>query len=731
MPSRRNTAEHNPFNIRSDVLVCLLLIITISAVYWQVGNHEFINLDDTRYITENRHIQKGLTLESITWSFSITDISYWHPLTWLSLMLDYEFYGTNPRGYHLTNVVLHILNALLLFLILSRMTGSLWRSAIVAALFALHPLNVESVAWAVERKNVLSTFFWMLTLLAYSHYSIRPSLPRYLLLALFFGLGLMTKPMLVTLPCVLFLLDYWPLGRLRFDQLGSDSDEKMDTSTVTGQQHTLPYRLILEKVPLLVLSGIAAYVTSLSAQRIGMAISTESVPIKLRTANGLFSYVSYIAKMIWPQNLAVFYPYPSEVPIWQSAGAGMLLLGVSVLILRSFRKVPYLLTGWLWYLGTLLPVIGLKQAGLWPAMADRFSYVPLIGLFIIIAWGIPDLVRGWHYRSTFLTSAGGVVVAALMLTTWTQLQHWKNSLTLFEHALRVTKNNYLAHLNFGAALADQGKVEEAISHYNRSLQIAPNYAKTYNNLGLALAQQGKNDEAMTHYLKALQLNPDDATAHNNLGVVLARTGEFDKAIAHYHHALSLKPNWVEVYNNLGNAFLSQAKFDQAIFYYSETLRLKPGYGDAHNNLAIALANRGRFPEALEHYYAALQLKPNSAETHNNLAVALLNLGKVHAATAHYNKAIDLSPNYSEAHNNLGNLLLEQDKLDEAISSFVRALEIRPGYAEPHNNLGVALARQGRFEEAIDHFREALRLKPDYEQARTNLEFTQRRIARTR
>jgi len=612
-----------------------------------------------------------------------------------------------------------------------RMTGAVWSSGFLAALFALHPMHVESVAWAVERKNVLSTFFWMLSLLAYSHYSVRPSLLRYLLLALFFGLGLITKPMLVTLPCVLLLLDYWPLGRLRLGQLAGESNEKMGTSIVTGQQDPPPYRLILEKVPLLALAGIAAYITSLAAQRIGMVISTESVPMKLRFANGLVSYVSYIAKMIWPHNLAVFYPYPNVIPIWQSAGAGVLLLGVSFLFLGSFRKVPYLVTGWLWYLGTLLPVIGLKQAGLWPAMADRYTYVPLIGLFIMVAWGAPALVRSWRYGKISLALAGVSLLVALTVCASLQVKHWKNSLTLFEHALRVTENNYLAHLNFGAALADQGNVEEAITHYRRSLQIAPNYAKSHNNLGLALAQQEKNDEATAHYLKALRLNPDYASAHNNLGVVLTRTGEFDQAIAHYYHALNLKPLWGEVYNNLGNAFLTQGKFDQAIFYYSETLRLNPGFGDGHNNLAIALTNRGRFQEALEHYYAALKLKPNSAETHNNLAVALLNLGKVQAATAHYRKAIDLSPNYSEAHNNLGNLLLEQNKLAEAVSSFHKALEIRPDYPEAHNNLGVALARQGRLEEATAHFGEALRLKPDYEQARTNLELTQRSIARTR
>ena len=714
-----------------EFLICLLLVLIVLLVFWQVQNHDFINFDDNIYVTENPHVQGGLTSESIRWAFTNWDVTYWHPLTWLSLILDFEIYGLNPGGFHLSNLLLHTLNALLLFLVLKRMTASLWPSAFVAAIFAIHPLNVESVAWVVERKNVLSTFFWLLTMLTYVHYTKHPSVRRYLLVALVFALGLMAKPMLVTLPCVLLLLDYWPLQRFRAHQLEGASAGKTNTSGNFGYTRILPYRLILEKVPLLILSGISACLTSITTENIGIVISTESVPIKLRIANGLVSYVHYIVKMIWPHNLAVLYPYPSNVPLWQSAGAVLLLIAVSVMIFRWSTKAPYLVTGWLWYLGTLVPVIGLKQAGHWPAMADRFVYVPLIGLLIMIAWGVPNVVGSWRSGRPILASAAVALLVTLMVWASLQVKYWKNSLTLFEHTLKVTENNYLAHLNFGAALADQGKAEEAITHYRRSLKIVPNYAEAYNNLGLALAQLGKYDEAISSYLKALQIDPNYAIAHNNFGVALTHRGEFDEAISHYNQALHLRPDYVEVYNNLGNAFLIQGRFDQAIFYYSETLRLKPDYGDAHNNLAVALANQGRFMEAVEHYYTALKLKPESAETHNNLAVALFNLGKVQAAIQHYHKAIDLSPNYSEAHNNLGNVLLEQNKLDEAISSFSKALEIRPDYAEAHNNLGVALARQGKLEEAIVCFGKALRLKPDYAEARKNLELAQMSSAPSR
>ena len=714
-----------------ELLICLLLVLIVLVVFLQGVKNDFTNFDDNQYVTENQHVQAGLTWKNLVWAFTTTHAANWHPLTWLSHMLDCQLYGLNPAGHHLTSVLLHSASTVLLFLVLLWMTGARWHSAFVAALFAVHPLHVESVAWVAERKDVLSTFFWMLTLWAYLGYTKRPGVKPYLLILLPFALGLMAKPMLVTLPCVLLLLDYWPLRRLELGQSGTGQPPASQPSTIAKKPGPQAFRLLLEKTPLFLLAAVSSVVTFIAQKGGGSVKDLQAYPFEIRIANALVSYVKYMVKMIWPQNLAIFYPHPGQrLPMWQAGLACMLLVVVSIAVIRAMRRRPYLPVGWLWYVGTLVPVIGLVQVGA-HAMADRYTYVPLIGLFFIISWGVPDMLGSWRYGKPALASAATSVLVALMVCASLQVKHWKNSLTLFEHALRVTENNYLAHLNFGAALVDQGKVEEAITHYHRSLQIAPNYAKSYNNLGLALEQQGKNDEATANYLKALQIDPDYAVAHNNLGVVLARTGEFDKAIAHYYHALNLKPEWVEVYNNLGNAFLMQGRFDQAIFYYSETLRQKPDYGDAHNNLAIALANKGRFAEALEHYYAALQRKPNSAETHNNLAVALLHLGKVQAATRHYNEAIDLSPNYAEAHNNLGNLLLEQNKLDEAMSSFVKALEIRADYAEAHNNLGVALARQGRLEEAIVHFGKALCLKPDYEAARTNLQFAQRRIAQTR
>ena len=622
MSTKKKDGKNTFFYSRHEVLVCLFLVVTTLAVYWQVENHKFINLDDTQYITKNQHVQKGLASESITWAFSITDISYWHPLTWLSLMLDYELYGINPRGYHLTNVALHTLNALFLFLFLRWMTGSLWRSAFVAALFALHPLNVESVAWAVERKNVLSTFFWLLTLLAYSNYSMLPTLPRYLLLVLFFGLGLMTKPMLVTLPCVLLLLDYWPLGRLDFGQCKDGRSVQLRASSLSGSLRMLPHVVILEKVPLFILSGVTAYMTSLSAQRIGMAISTEFVPIKLRIANGLVSYLSYCAKMVWPQNLAVFYPYPHDVSIWQSAGAAALLIGISMLVFRWARKAPYLVTGWLWYLGTLLPLIGLKQVGLWPAMADRFAYVPLIGLFIMVVWGIADLTAGWRYGRSALTWGSGALLAALMLLTWNQLHYWRNSTALFEHALAVTENNYVAHNNLGTALDEQGLAKEAMVHFSEAVRIRPNFSRAHNNLGNSLTRQGKYREAIRHFYKALEVEPNMPGFHLNLGNALETQGNSEEAAFHYSKALQLDPAFAEAYFNLGNLLARQGKVEEAISCLSRALECKPNFAEAHNSLGVMLAYRGKLDEAIAHFTEALRIKPGLIKAHNNLSMAL-------------------------------------------------------------------------------------------------------------
>jgi len=536
--------------MRSEACICLILITAVLLVYWQVGDHEFVNYDDNVYITDNAQVQKGLTSKGIIWAFTTSHTGNWHPLTWISHMVDCEFYGLNPKGHHLTNVLFHTANAILLFVVLRWMTGAIWRSGLVAALFALHPLHVESVAWAAERKDVLSTFFWMLTMMAYVYYVKRPGTRRYLLVLVSFSLGLMAKPMLVTLPFVLLLLDYWPLNRFQ-PRVTTDSvvDQPLKFRS-SGDDKSPILKAVLEKTPLFLMSLLSCLVTVIAQQKAGAVSTLAIVPFKLRIANGLVSFVAYMGKMVWPLDLAVFYPHPgSELQIWKPAAAGLFLLIVSTVALRVAHRCRYVLVGWLWYLGTLVPVIGLVQVGE-QAMADRYTYVPLIGMFIVVVWGFADLVKGWRSRRWVVSVTAAVTVLALIAGSWLQVGHWKDSIKLFKHALAVTSNNYVAHYTLGNALALQGNLAEAVSHYNKALQINPDHAEAHRNLAVGLDRQGKHQEALQHYVKALRISPDDAQSHNNLGVALAEQGRFKEAVAHFTKALRIDPNFEEAQRNL-------------------------------------------------------------------------------------------------------------------------------------------------------------------------------------
>ncbi|MGB6281256.1 MAG: tetratricopeptide repeat protein, partial [Syntrophobacteria bacterium] len=603
-------------------LVYLLLIFVTLVVFHRLPTHDFINLDDNLLVYENPQVLAGLNKQGVIWAFTQYHAEYWHPVTWLSHMLDCQLFGLRPGLHHLTSLLFHLANCVLLLLILRKMTGALWRSAFVAALFAIHPLHVESVAWVAERKDVLSAFFWFLTIWAYARYAEQPGLRRYLLVLLFFGLGLMSKPMVVTLPFVLLLLDYWPLGRIQLQNMRTVNDFDIPRSSL--------FRLVWEKIPLFALTVVTIIATVVVQDKVGALKSLEAFPLQTRIANALVSYISYLAKMIWPHKLAVYYPHPGTIPVWQAAGAGLLLIFVSVLVIKAAKNRPYLAVGWLWYLGTLVPVIGLVQVGS-QAMADRYTYLSLIGLFIMIAWGIPELTRGWRYGRVVLRMAAGSLLAALMVCTWMQLRHWRNNETLFKHALNTTANNFLAHDSLGNTLAQQGKIGEAIDHYSAALRIKPDYMNSHTNLGIALLQRGDVEQAITHFSAVLRYQSDSPEAHNNLGLAVARQGYVDRAIDHYFTAIRLKPDYPQAHNNLGNDLASQGKFDQAISHYSEALRIKPEDAEAHSNLANVLASQGRFKEAIDHYSQALQINPDNFEAHNNLGVVLADQGKFNEA----------------------------------------------------------------------------------------------------
>ena len=516
MPMTINTAHKKTFfKIRLDFLVCLFLVITTLVVYWQVKNHEFIGFDDVTYVTKNPHLQAGLSLEGITWAFTSERAGNWHPLTWLSHMLDIQVYGMAPGRHHLTNVLFHIMNTLLLFLVFRRMTGALWQSAFVAALFALHPLHVESVAWIAERKDVLSTFFWMLTMGAYVWYVERQGFLRYLPVLLFFILGLLAKPMLVTLPFVLLLLDYWPLSRFQFGH---------QNGNIVIQQKSVVIRLICEKIPLFALAAASCIVTLFAQQSGGAICSFSAFPINIRIANALVSYVGYIVKMLWPHQLAVLYPHPGMLPWIQVIGACLLLVFISILAVMTLKRRPWLIVGWVWYIVTLVPVIGLVQVGS-QAMADRYTYVPLIGIFIMIAWGIPELLSGWRNRKIGLSTMAVACLLVLMATTWFQVRYWANSVTLFERALAVTENNYVLHSNLGVTLFSKGRVDEAIGHFHNAMRINPRFAEVHNNLGIILIRKGKLEEAVAHFREALRIKPGYVDVQNNLEKALVLQGK--------------------------------------------------------------------------------------------------------------------------------------------------------------------------------------------------------------
>jgi tetratricopeptide (TPR) repeat protein len=669
--------------IRLEVMAGLCLLVITFLSYLQVMHNDFLNLDDDIYITENPHVLQGLTKSGIVWAFGFTGIDYWHPLTWLSHMLDCQLFGLNPSGHHFTNLFLHIINTLLILVVLQKITGDFWKSWFVALLFALHPLHVESVAWVVARKDVLSTFFGLLTIWTYARYVEIPNSRRYLLCLSFFLLGLMTKPMLVTLPFVLFLLDFWPLGRIALPKVKHGrATPGRAIQFLKSMPHGVPaFLLIVEKLPFLVLSAASVYISSLLAQRLGIVISTGVVPMSLRIQNGLVSLVSYIGKLIWPKNMAVFYPYPNVVPIWQSVGALLLLGGVSFLVIRMCKERPYLGTGWLWYIGTLVPVMGFVQAGAWPKMADRYTYVPFIGLFIMVAWGIPDILRRWRYSRVALQTSLGLLIPLLAITIWFQVRHWRNSVTLYEHALSVTKENYLAHNNLGAALSKQGKIDEAISHFREALRISPRYAVAHYNLGLDLNIKGKHQEAMTHFLEALRINPGNYKAHYGLGVVLFEQGKVEEAVVHYKKAVHINPDYVDAYYNLGFVLESQGRRGEAEVKYKEVLRINPNHLMAHLNLGTILADQGRIEEAIAQYVEALRIKPDFVEAYINLGVVLAGQGKIEEAIGLYQEALRIRPRFYATHFFLGSAYLHLGDRYAAMNEYQVLKKVDPVLAD--------------------------------------------------
>lgn len=602
------------------LIACFLVAATI-VVYGQIGRHAFLHYDDDQYITENPVVRSGLTVQGVAWALTTTHFSYWHPLTWISHMTDVEVFGLDARAHHFVSLSFHTANTVLLFMILFRMTGALWRSAFAAALFALHPLHVESVAWLAERKDLLSTFFWLLAIGAYLRYARRPAVAPYLIVLLLFLLGLMAKPMVVTLPLTLLLLDYWPLQRLSRDASSPDSpgDER---SARRPELHILG-----EKVLFFLLAVACGVITLLSPGVQQASSSLARLPLNVRAANALVAAAGYLGKTIWPSSLAVYYPH-REVALasWKIAGAAVLVGGITILVLRMARRRPYLVFGWFWYLTTLLPVSGLIQVG-GQSMADRYTYVPLIGIFVMISWGVADMASSWRLPAPALSVTAFVALFVLAFVSWRQAAYWQDDRTLFSHAIDVTSDNYLAELNLGVALERENKVDEAIPHYKEALRIRPFYADAHYNLAVALGGKGNIDEAALHYGRVLQIRPRDANAHNNLGFLLFRQGRLGEAIAHYQEAIRINPRFPLAQSNLGSALGRQGKIDEAVVHFRAALHDSPDDVLANYNLGIALMIQGKREEAAVHFREALRGRPGDPAIRKQLEQALSRQGK--------------------------------------------------------------------------------------------------------
>lgn len=765
-PEEKGTAVSVSLNERGGIywlgkrafVTGLALVVITVAVYWPVRNFEFINYDDHEYVTENYHVLAGLTWRGAAWAFTTGHTGNWHPLTWLSHMADCQFFGKHAGWHHLTNVLFHAANTVLLFALLRKMTGALWRAAFVAALFALHPLHVESVAWVSERKDVLSTFFGFLSLIFYVGYVSKSQVPSlkskgwplwppsvlplspslsYALSLFFFALGLMSKPMLVTWPFVMLLLDYWPLNRF--------TNRKLQI-VLKG--------FIREKIPFFALSAVSCVVTFM-VQRAGGAVETLSgVSLSLRVQNALVSYTRYLGKTFWPVNLVNPYPYPAAWP-WETVLlAGVLVAGLSALAMWLARTRPYFFVGWFWFWGMLIPVIGLVQVGM-QAMADRYMYVPVVGLFIALIWATGELMLRARIWRTAFVAVGILLLSAAAARTAGQISCWRNSGLLFSHAISMTKNNEIALSNLGNYFFEEGRLDEAIDNYRKALesirasadsppcealnvnvaslaegttkdggqfffQINPHKtasgAEILNNLGTALDHKGRVEDAMQCYRTALRLKPDYALALYNLGGELASRKEYNQAIEYYEAAVRLKPDQPDLRNALGSTLVEIGRIDDAIYHYNEALRLSPNDAKAHNYLGLALAAQGKAAEAIPHYEIALRSDPTQIEIHNNLGSALVNVGNLDEAIRHFRLLLQWMPDHHRAHVNLGVALAMKGRLEEATLHFQEALRLNPGNADTHLNFGNVLALQHRFEEAQRQYEETLRLVPDQAQA---------------
>jgi tetratricopeptide (TPR) repeat protein len=693
-----------------SAVICLALAVGTFVLYLPVRHNGFTNFDDNGYITDNTHVKGGLNWAEVIWAFKSGYAANWHPLTWISHMVDCQLFGLNPADHHLMNVLFHTANTLLLFILLNYLTGALWRSAFVAALFAWHPMHVESVAWAAERKDVLSAFFWMLSLLCYARYAknnerqaagsslVTRHLSLFYWLALFFfACGLMSKPMVVTLPCVLLLLDIWPLQRLSQKNL---------------------FHLLIEKIPFFVMAFVGSLITYL-VQKTGGAVSSD--PLSFRIFNSLWAYERYIAKLFWPADLAVVYPFQTHGLASLGIVAAILLLICSVAFSVLSINKPYFFVGWFWFLGTLVPAIGIVEVGS-ASMADRYSYLPSIGLFIIVTWGLADVFQSPTGKK-ILALAAVVVLALCCILTSIQIRYWHSSITLFSHAQAVTTDNYVADACLGQALDVVGDEKDALFYCKEAVRINPDYPPGQFFLGTVLWKEGDTKDAFTCLDAAVRAAPGDTGFQYNIGKFLLEHGSPDLAIARFNAVLADKnsPNLAEAHNALGKTFLKQGKLKEAADELSQAVKVDPGNSQFHYDLGTVLLQISQPTPAMAEFEEAIRLRPDFTLAEENLAVALADQGKLDEAITHFSKVTDLQPADPEARFNLGFAYLNNHQPAEAATQFSEEARLSPSQTKAYYRLAEALAQENKMADAVAEYRAALKLTPDFPDAKKELD----------
>jgi tetratricopeptide (TPR) repeat protein len=688
---------------RGDLWVLVFLALVVAIVFWPLIQAEFINYDDPAYVTENLYI-RGFSGRNILWAFKSIFI-YWQPLTWISYMADYELYGLKSSGFHLNNLALHVANTVVLFLVLERLTGRRMQSLFVTLLFAIHPLHVETVAWISERKGLLSSLFWFLAIGAYIRYAARPGAGWYIVIVLCFAMGLMAKPMIITLPCLLLLLDWWPLGRIgSAPTTSSPRIEHPARGNRRFPQKTWRY-LIGEKLPLFAISAAGAVLAVLAQREADAMVTLQALQLKDRLANSFVGYASYLLKTIWPTDLIVIYPRPDHWLTWQVALSAAIVVGISACAFVSRHRRPFVFVGWFWFLGTLVPVIGILQVGD-QAIADRYTYVPLIGLFVVVVWGAAEFAESSSFRRNLVVSVGAAIVILGGALTARQVRHWHSTRTLFEYALRVDPNNSQVCAVVGSLRSADGKYDDAVHLLENALRVDPRRSDAHVHMGLTLEKQGKLEESIKHYEEATRIKPSYAEAHQLLGLALSRQGKQSEALEQMQIVLRLKPDSPAAHNDLAMILYAKGDVDEAIAHLEAAVRIDPNLGTAHENLGTALLAKGDLVQASAHLRAALAISPDSANARLRLGTILMAQGETRGGLEKLREALRLKPDWPELLNDLAWILATNPRPEfrnssEAVQFAEKACQLT-GFKRAMfvGTLAAAQAEAGRYDEAV-------------------------------